>query len=193
MLNDIRALTPRIRELAPGIAATGTIPAALHSRLARTGVFRLAAPRWAGGVEADPLVTAGVLEELGWADGSVGWSVMVGAVAGLALGFLPQGVTAELLDDPGLAMAVVPEPAGRAIAVPGGFLVSGHWAVSGGAEHATWLSAGCLIGGVAVRQMLLPVTAVTFTTASRPRGCAGPGPGSSTWRGSSCRTRTRTP
>jgi alkylation response protein AidB-like acyl-CoA dehydrogenase len=73
MLNDIRALTPRIRELAPGIAATGTIPAALHSRLARTGVFRLAAPRWAGGVEADPLVTAGVLEELGWADGSARW------------------------------------------------------------------------------------------------------------------------
>src|SRR4051812_36294101 len=100
LLEDVRLLTPEIRRLAPVIERDRAVPEPLVARLAELGVFRLAAPGGAGGLEAGTAVMLEVFEELGFADGSTGWCAMIGGVTSMALGRLPRSTAVELLADP---------------------------------------------------------------------------------------------
>jgi len=72
LLKSVAALAPEIRADAAAIEEAGRLPDALLGHLAELGVFRLAAPRAAGGLEADPLTLYTLVHDLARADGSVG-------------------------------------------------------------------------------------------------------------------------
>ncbi|GID98348.1 acyl-CoA dehydrogenase family protein [Amorphoplanes digitatis] len=145
LIDDIRRLTTEIRALAPRIEQDREVPAYLIDRLAALGVFRLAAPRAAGGAEAEPADLVEVCEELGRADGSVGWCAMIGAATGIALGYLPEDTAAELLADPRFLIAGVAAPMGRAVPVDGGHRITGRWPFASACRQATWLVGGVLV------------------------------------------------
>ncbi|MEV6598866.1 acyl-CoA dehydrogenase family protein [Actinoplanes sp. NPDC051346] len=144
LLDDIRALTPTIRKLAPQIEQDRAVPTALIEQLADLGVFKLAAPKEHGGLEAEPGLLVDVLEELGRADGSTGWCAMVGAATGMAMAYLPAATAADLLRDPRLLIAGVAAPMGRATPVQDGYRVSGRWSFASACQHATLLVGGML-------------------------------------------------
>jgi alkylation response protein AidB-like acyl-CoA dehydrogenase len=145
LLDDVRRLTPEIRALAPQIERDREVPAHLIDRLSKLGVFRLTAPRAAGGCEVEPKDLVEVCEELGRADGSVGWCAMIGAATGITLGYLPHDVAVELLADPRFLIAGVAAPIGRAVPVDGGYRVTGRWPFASACRHATWLVGGVLV------------------------------------------------
>ncbi|MEU7909187.1 acyl-CoA dehydrogenase family protein [Actinoplanes sp. NPDC049118] len=145
LLDDIRRLTPEIRALAPRIEQDREVPAHLIDRLCELGVFRLTAPRAAGGLEAEPADLVEVCEELGRADGSVGWCAMIGAATGIALGHLPGDTAAVLLADPRFLIAGVAAPMGRAVPVDGGQRITGRWPFASACRQATWLVGGVLV------------------------------------------------
>ncbi len=145
MLAAARELTPLLRSRAGQAEQNRDLTDDEVGALRGLGVFRLAAPRAAGGREADPLELIDVVEELGYADGSAGWVAMIGAATSVALGRLDQSLAAEMLTDPDFCLVGVAAPGGRAVAAPGGYRVSGRWPFASGCRHATWLAAGVLV------------------------------------------------
>jgi indole-3-acetate monooxygenase len=175
LLDDLRKLQPEIRALAPQIERDRAVPATLIDRLATLGVFRLAAPRAAGGLEVTPVELAEVCEELGYADGSVGWCSMIGAATGLALGHLPEGIAADLLRDPRFLIAGVAAPMGRATAVDGGYRVTGRWPFASACRQATWLVGGVLLEGPALRLAIMDPADLTIHDTWDTAGLRGTG------------------
>jgi alkylation response protein AidB-like acyl-CoA dehydrogenase len=179
LIDDIRRLAPEIRALAPQIERDREVPAALIDRLAELGVFRLAAPRAAGGLEADPAELVAVCEELGYADGSVGWSGMIGAATGMALGHLAEEVAKDLLADPRFLIAGVAAPMGRAVPAPEGFRVTGRWSFASACRQATWLVGGVLVadgdGPPAVRLAVMRAADLTIHDTWDVAGLCGTG------------------
>ena len=55
-----------------------TMPGDLVDKLKRAGLFRMSLPKALGGLELDPISTFEIVELLAAADGSAGWTVMIG-------------------------------------------------------------------------------------------------------------------
>ena len=84
-VNDRDSVLSAARDLAPEFSARAsegealrTMPADLVSRVKKSGLFRLALPRSLGGLELDPLTIVEVVELVSAADGSAGWTVLIG-------------------------------------------------------------------------------------------------------------------
>ncbi|OJF12899.1 acyl-CoA dehydrogenase family protein [Couchioplanes caeruleus] len=174
LLDDIRALTPAIRKLAPQIEQDRNVPSTVIDQLASLGVFKLAVPKEYGGSEAEPALLVDVFEELGRADGSTGWCAMVGAATGMTLAYLPPATAGELLRDPRFLIAGVAAPMGRATPVEGGFRLSGRWAFASACRHATHLVGG-MVTPEGVRQAVLDPADLTIHDTWDVAGLRGTG------------------
>ena len=146
LLATAEAMLPEIRALADDIDSARRLPDALAERLAGTGFFHLLTGREHGGMAADPVTAARVIETLSTASPSVGWVTMILATASFwTVRMVPEEVRREIFADvsPGeiqpavIAGTLVPH--GRAVRVEGGWRVSGQWPFGSGCHHATWL------------------------------------------------------
>jgi len=147
VLEQVRALAPEIRERAAEMEALRRMPPDLTAKLKAAGVFRMYAPRSHGGLELDFPEGLRVIAEVAKADGSAGWTVMIGSASALILSRMPRetfdGIFARFGPDmiqAGLAGA----PRGRAERVAGGYRVSGEWPFSSGCEHADFIIGACV-------------------------------------------------
>jgi alkylation response protein AidB-like acyl-CoA dehydrogenase len=87
-----------------------------------------------------------VVEAVSRMDGSAGWVTMIGSGAGSVTGYLDADVTRAIFADPLACMGGnLGAPGGRAVAVPGGYRVSGRWPFVSGCEHATWMSCNSVL------------------------------------------------
>jgi alkylation response protein AidB-like acyl-CoA dehydrogenase len=121
------------------------LPDDLAAALVGTGVFRMCVPGRYGGAEAHLLETIDAIESLSYHDGSTGWCAMIGATTGLTAAFLPAGYAQEIYGDPSAVTGGYALPAGAALPVEGGLVVSGRWAWGSGTHHCTWIGGGCWI------------------------------------------------
>ena len=146
LLATAEAMLPEIRALADDIDSARRLPDALAERLAGAGFFHLLTGREHGGLAADPVTAARVIETLSTASPSVGWVTMILATASFwTVRMVPEEVRREIFADvsPGeiqpevIAGTLVPH--GRAVRVEGGWRVSGQWPFGSGCHHATWL------------------------------------------------------
>ena len=88
-VDAVRSLTEQIRAECGDIDSTRALPAAIVRALQEAGVFRLMAPVEIGGDEVDPVTFFDVVEAASYADGSVGWCVMIGGCYATFGGMLP--------------------------------------------------------------------------------------------------------
>jgi alkylation response protein AidB-like acyl-CoA dehydrogenase len=166
-LDAARALAPRIAAAADQADRDRALPPDLVGALADAGLFRLLVPRSLGGAELDLLDYLPVVEEIARADASTAWCVHQSCVRATTAAWLDPAVAAELFGhDRGAAIANGPLP-GRAVAVPGGYRLSGRWSFASGCRHATWLAAVATVvdgdaprrrpdGSPDVRHLILP-------------------------------------
>jgi alkylation response protein AidB-like acyl-CoA dehydrogenase len=146
MLNAARALSPRIQRASAQIARQGRLPQDLFEALADIGVFKAHLPNHRGGRGLSLCQLAPVVEEIARADGSAGWLAYVGSEAMRQTLLLSESAAAEVTHSPTAFIAGMFSPgASRAVAVPGGYRVTGHWHTCSGSLHADWM-----IGGSAV-------------------------------------------
>src|ERR1700716_2670533 len=96
MLDTARHFAPELNARAAEGEALRTMPADLVDRLKRSGLFRLHLPRSLGGLELEPAAYVEVIEELSHADGSAGWTVVIGNSTAFFAWLDPQ-VARELL------------------------------------------------------------------------------------------------
>jgi alkylation response protein AidB-like acyl-CoA dehydrogenase len=141
------------REMAPLIAARGDeleqgrrLPDDLVRDLIDARFFRMWQPRPYGGDEVDPLTVLAVTEELSRADGSVGWCLRTGVVAGfLNCRLDPEGAADIYGPDPSIVIAGCLHPPGEAVANDGGYRVSGRWPFASGCTRSAWMSGICRV------------------------------------------------
>jgi alkylation response protein AidB-like acyl-CoA dehydrogenase len=136
-------------------------------------------PRRLGGAEAELAEHMRLLRELATADGSVGWTVMIGSSAPMILGMLPRD-TFDMVyaHGPDVVGAGTFNPTGAATVVDGGYRASGRWAFASGCQHADWFIAHCMVDDGSMpplRMMVLPAADVTIVDTWTVSGLCGTG------------------
>ena len=124
------------------INAQRRMPPQVADAIADAGFFRLLMPRELGGAQLPHPDFLRIVQIFAEADGSVGWSMNQNNVFATNSTRMNDKTRAEIYDDP---RAVItngpPTPGSRAIAVEGGYRLSGRWNFSSGSDHATWIAA----------------------------------------------------
>jgi alkylation response protein AidB-like acyl-CoA dehydrogenase len=140
------ALAPEFRARAAEGETNRTMPADLAAKVKKAGLFRLSLPASLGGWEADPITIFEVIEKLCYADGSAGWTTLIGTSIGLAA-WLDPGVAAEMLGGkPDICSTGMAAPLGRAEPDGNGsFTVDGRWPCNSGCPHSEWFMAGVFV------------------------------------------------
>jgi alkylation response protein AidB-like acyl-CoA dehydrogenase len=141
------------RELAPEVTARAaegeqlrTMPSDLVARAKQAGLFRLALPRSLGGFELDPLTILEVVEILSEADGSAGWTVLIGNSTAFFAWLDPQVAAAMIGDDHDFCSTSMFGPFGQAVPDGGdGYTVTGRWPFNSGCPHSEWLQVGVFV------------------------------------------------
>jgi alkylation response protein AidB-like acyl-CoA dehydrogenase len=123
-----------------------TVPADLVARAKAAGLFRLALPASLGGLELDPSTIMSVIERLAEADGSAGWTIMIGNSTAFFAWLNPDVALDLLAQDVAVASTCMFAPLGRA--VPTGrdrLTISGRWPFNSGCDHAEWNQVGVMV------------------------------------------------
>ena len=183
---DPATILEAVRELIPVIAARSDeienarrLPPDLVAQLRAAGCFRMLLPQRLGGAGATLAAHVTMVRELARADGSVGWTVLLGSSAPLIFGNLPvDSFDAVFTENPDLALAGTFNPTGVATPEDGGYRVSGRWSFASGCQHADWLIAHCFVDDGRVpplRMMMIPAADAEIIDTWSVAGMCGTG------------------
>jgi alkylation response protein AidB-like acyl-CoA dehydrogenase len=177
LVDAARAIAPVVSSYRDETERSGRTPPPVVRALVDAGLFRMWLPAALDGWEADPATFFQVIEEVSAADGAVGWNLMNGACCGLMSVYLTRDAGRMIYGAPDAVIAGQIAPNGEAIAVDGGYRVSGRWSFGSGIQHATWIVGGCVIfdgdvprslpsGGRAIIQVMTPPARVSVDESS---------------------------
>lgn len=148
-----RAAIQAARSVAPTLAGRAaeaernrTLPSEVVEELRAAGLFRLLLPNRLGGLELDPVTVVEVIEELSRADGSAGWTVLIGNSTAF-FSWLDPDVAGHLIGcGPDFVAAAMFGPTGQATLVDDdSVVVDGRWSFVSGAPHADWFQLGVFV------------------------------------------------
>ena len=142
-LTRARALAPLLDRCAEAVEAERRLVPALLDGLHEAGLFRLLLPRALDGGEVDPVTFVEVVEEIAKTDGSAAWCLCQAGGCAMTAAYLSPEVAHEVFGDRRAVLAWGPGPDARAVAVDGGYRVTGTWSFASGCRHATWLGGHC--------------------------------------------------
>jgi alkylation response protein AidB-like acyl-CoA dehydrogenase len=119
----------------------GLIPDNVVRSIANAELWGVLVPRECGGMEVDAATYIDVIEELSYADSSVGWVLMATTLAidGAAIGLGQSAIDAMYKNGQGYICAGQVAPTGKAERVDGGYHVSGTYQFGSGAQVASWM------------------------------------------------------
>jgi len=109
------------------------LPADVLSAMHAAGLFHMLLPVSLGGGAADLVTFNQVIETIAAADASPAWCLAQAVASSHAAGFLDPKIAREVFGAPNALVAWGP-PAGiaKALAVDGGYRVSGKWRIASG-------------------------------------------------------------
>lgn len=185
-LKAIGDLAPEIIRHHSAIDRDRMLPAELVSRLADAGFFTLWRAHALGGPELSFNGYARIIEELSRSDASVGWCAMVTSVLSRLSGFLDEHVAREIFGDARTIVAGSINPSGKAVVVPGGYNLTGHWNYGSFIQHSEWTVANSMVlegdtprrdasGAPDIRFMIVPTSKVEIIDNWYVSGLKGTG------------------
>ncbi|MGO9061139.1 MAG: hypothetical protein ACLQU2_27715 [Candidatus Binataceae bacterium] len=146
----IERVWARTRQLRPIIEAhrgegdrLRRLPDPIAQAFLEANIYRLLVPEDFGGEGVDPITYYDLAAEVSSYDGSVGWNYAIGATGGVVLGALPPKPLRAVLASADCGVGGGGSPTGRAIAVDGGYRVTGRWGWASGIHYAKWALAYC--------------------------------------------------
>jgi alkylation response protein AidB-like acyl-CoA dehydrogenase len=148
VFDAVEALAPTITQRAAEIEAARRLPADLLDQLEDAGCFAIVLPPSHGGLGADLPTALRLFERLAVADGSVGWTVMIGAASWCDVSALPRSSFDSLyVSGRRTILAGAFNPMGASITpAEGGYRVTGRWGFASGCEHADWFFGNAVEG-----------------------------------------------
>jgi 3-hydroxy-9,10-secoandrosta-1,3,5(10)-triene-9,17-dione monooxygenase len=147
MLARARALIPLIREQQDEAEARGYYGENLHRRFVEAGFSRCLQPRRFGGYEFDLGTFLRVMVAISTGDPGTGWCLTLGSShAWVVGGLFPEDVQATVFAPDGDFRCPHPaSPTAQAIAVDGGYRITGKLPYASGIPYATWALGGALV------------------------------------------------
>jgi indole-3-acetate monooxygenase len=143
----VAELTPELRARAAEGDQLKTMPADLVWRAKKAGLFRLNMPMALGGLELDPFTTVQIFEQISNADGSAGWTLVIGNSTAF-FAWLDPAVARELIGgEPDFVSTSMWAPLGRAALSDdrASLTLDGRWPFNSGCPHADWLQVGAFM------------------------------------------------
>jgi alkylation response protein AidB-like acyl-CoA dehydrogenase len=135
-----KAIQPSLRRYKDEIEREQRMPPTLAEEMREAGFYRLLIPRAYGGLESDPLTYLRVGELLAEGYGSVGWNIANNSIGQLVVLGLPQAGTDEIYGGGPVNLAgTAVQGGGKAVAVEGGYRVTGRWQFGSGVNEAVWM------------------------------------------------------
>lgn len=122
-----------------------TMPPDLVQKAKSAGLFRLAMAQSLGGLELDPLAIVTTVEELSRADGSAGWTVLIGNSTAFFAWLDPVTARTMLATTTDVVSTSMFAPMGRARRDGDEFVIDGRWPFNSGCVHAEWYQAGVMV------------------------------------------------
>ena len=180
-----RALADQLAAASEMIESTRRIPEPLLGALHDARLCRMLLPRSVGGDEVEPGIYLAALEEVARHDGSVAWNLFVANCAALIAPFLEPETARTIFADPRTIVAWGPPTPTKAVAVPGGYRVSGTWSFASGCRQANWMGVHCRVeqpdgtlrlnsaGRPTVRSLLFPIGEATLLDTWNTIGLRG--------------------
>lgn len=135
-------------------------------------LFRLLLPKSLGGDAVNLVTMTQVTQIISAADASAGWCIGQGGGCAMTAAYMKPEVAKRLFGAPNAVLAWGAGINGRAIAVPGGYRISGKWSFASGSRHATLLGAHCKIIEADGKPRLRPDGRPADLTALLPRSKA---------------------
>jgi alkylation response protein AidB-like acyl-CoA dehydrogenase len=129
-----------IRRTAAEAEAVRRLPQDLMTLLKDAGLFSIYTPRQFGGLEMPLPDALRVVEEVARHDGSTAWTVALGLANGVFTSMLPQHSAVRVLGNGAALIPAAPAFAVRALAVDGGYCLTGRWGYNSGAPNADWIA-----------------------------------------------------
>jgi alkylation response protein AidB-like acyl-CoA dehydrogenase len=184
-VEQARKLAPLIEAEAAASEELGTLAPSVVEAIRESGLFNLMIPAELGGSEVNAVTAISVFEELTAADASSGWSHMANASSSAFVAYLRDEAVSLMFADEQVIIAGQYAPKGPAIAVDGGYQVSGSYSFGSGSGHANWMGGGTIEmengaprfvdGRPFIRAFFVPRTEVEFTGNWDVMGLAGTG------------------
>jgi 3-hydroxy-9,10-secoandrosta-1,3,5(10)-triene-9,17-dione monooxygenase len=142
------ALIPLLRANAAAAERDGRLPAENVAALARAGVFRMTAPREAGGFELPVTTQVDVLAAIARGCGSTSWVAAVCSVGIWLAGNFDDEIQEEVFALPDVRVTAVAAPNGRLTRTrTGGYSLSGSWPFNTGCLDGHWAIVGAIRAG----------------------------------------------
>jgi indole-3-acetate monooxygenase len=143
-LASARRLEPMVTELRDRFDRDRQLPSNLVDELSAANLFRMWLPRAIGGAELPPLQFLTVIEELSRQDGSLGWCTVIPAGYGRLAGALEEDVARTIFGTGKGVLVGTLNPTGKAVAVPGGYRVTGRWSYGSSIAFSDWVLGNCI-------------------------------------------------
>ncbi len=108
--------------------------------LKNAGFLRMYLPQSLGGLEADPVTVAKIIEETALHNTAAGWALMVANATSWWCGRLPEKAMDEILDgDPDTIVASAFHPPKAALRSDGGFIINGRGPLYSNINESKWV------------------------------------------------------
>ncbi len=181
-------VAPLIVVAIPRTEADRKVPSDVMAAMHEAGLFRMVIPRSVGGGEVPIPELLQAIEVIAGADASAGWCLAQGMGCSRSAAYLDREIAREIFGPPDAVLAWGP-PAGpmKAIAVEGGYRVSGKWQFASGLMNASWVGPTAPVfdqagnkrigadGKPESRCFLMPKSAVTVNDVWQVVGLRGTG------------------
>jgi resorcinol 4-hydroxylase (FADH2) len=145
LVSRATAIGAFVREQAEQTEANRKVPAETIARMREAGLFRVMQPAVYGGYEYGFDALAQIVAPIGAGCGSTGWIFSLYITHQWLTATFSKQAQDEYFATPDVIAAGSYAPVGRAIAVDGGYRLSGTWGFTSGCDYAHWLFLGGMI------------------------------------------------
>lgn len=186
---DVERLSSALRQLAPGFKAraaatekNSTVAPENVDALRAIGFFKLVQPRAFGGYEQDFATLVDLTTEIAKSCAATAWVCGLLAAHQWLLASFPAEAQHDVWDaDPEALLCGSYAPVAKAIAVPGGYKLTGRWSFASGCDNATWALCAALLppaaesGPLTPAFLLVPASDYAIEDTWQVMGLAGTG------------------
>src|SRR4051794_36033799 len=181
LLEQARALVPRLAERAPAATAARNLSAETIAEYHEAGILRIMQPRRFGGLQGRFSLFSRIVEELTFGCASSAWVYAVLAEHQWIIAQYPERAQIDVWGDDPLAVAsssLVPRAKAERVA-SGGWRLSGSYTFSSGCDFAQWAIIGAFLGEMGdprhIAYLLVPLAEVEIVDDWHVLGLAGTG------------------